>query len=1150
MQIISMNTDGLFYKCDSPEESERVRKAIEEFAAEIQCPIEFTAIAEHRQEHINSYLQVIKNEDGSREVKGKGAWNPDPGINADHNAVICAKAMAEHMLNGTDIRAYIEEAAAEKRFLEFTKMQSSRASTIRVGGEPVGGMIRVYHSTIPEDELPPITIDPAGKSPEKRVARGCSYAPGLEWPDDLNVEWYVEETFRRMEQSSTEFNPENNRIARELEAMGMQVRGSGGGSARTKRSDKGPPANFAGCRDLEVFIGGSSGLIVIEDEQIDRSLNSFLMASRGYEIHRLDVLESYGINEKTLANANILSLPRRGWFLVKSDSYALSTSPAEPPISVDAEEDCADIESNDDFLDAMFGPDAEEALIVSYHDHARQDWTAGPRRYSRYGEYLDPRRSCYAAISVCEPENHGCDANGEPMLIFRRHKSKHRATYCIMLDDIGSKAKDPCEFGFPRPTVRLETSKNNFQYLYKLSEPITNRAVAQQLVDGIVAGVYQPGNGNEDGEWIRITDAGSGDIVRLFRLPFGSNLKHETPFPTVVHEMDFARTYSADEIFSWLGNGRTLDWDAKADVIDTSPGSQNADPDVLASHGLMLALAEEGLLKGREKDGWHEISCPWRHQHSDAADNGTKVLIRQDGTWWYYCHHGSCLSGADDREKRTAIDLYEMLTAKGYDVPHPTRPADPFANFDVSKISFVTDEAGTIAGAEEVAGVDMGFTVNDVDLINPPGICGDLCREMGKKAFRKLPEAYPLYALQLLSLVGKQHKTPYGARLNLLTLLIAPSAAGKETANSFLSSTAARIGRGEFVSNEPRSDKDIQRTVLDGRGDAVFVIDEAWKFFGATENKNSSNAITAQIEVLMQLMTGEYFFFSPLHKRNFAGELEAELKSVSRQLESEDLEAERRQVLEATRDKLNDKLKLLAAGIENPFVALAASSTPTGLDRVLSTKNIDKGLLGRGIVVRTSSQREKMNRGRSAAVNVRLDQRLVLIAAAPGRVIEMSDDAHRYLDGLIDHYDHYDRLNSDDVGAIYARAVQQIVKVASVLAVEDHLITVEHLRYGQALFERHVRDVGLLRGINELNDTPVDQVDVEELAQRIADVVLDLLDKAKGDMYISDIFNDSKRRIAPLRKSKAGRSIFDQVFDRLVSEGLVLVSGKKARAGK
>ena len=143
MQILSMNTDGLFYKCESPEESERVRKAITEFAAEIQCPIDFTKITEHRQEHINSYIQVIANEDGSREVKGKGAWNPDPGINADHNATVVAKAMSQHLLDGTDIREFIESAASEKRFLEFTSMQSSRASTIRVGGEPVGGMIRV-----------------------------------------------------------------------------------------------------------------------------------------------------------------------------------------------------------------------------------------------------------------------------------------------------------------------------------------------------------------------------------------------------------------------------------------------------------------------------------------------------------------------------------------------------------------------------------------------------------------------------------------------------------------------------------------------------------------------------------------------------------------------------------------------------------------------------------------------------------------------------------------------------------------------------------------------------------------------------------------------------------------------------------------------
>ena len=76
----------------------------------------------------------------------------------------------------------------------------------------------------------------------------------------------------------------------------------------------------------------------------------------------------------------------------------------------------------------MFGDDADEALIASGKAAPENmDYTAGPRRW-RSEDYLDPEAVNYAAISVCSPEDHGIDANGDRRLVYRRTKATHRAT--------------------------------------------------------------------------------------------------------------------------------------------------------------------------------------------------------------------------------------------------------------------------------------------------------------------------------------------------------------------------------------------------------------------------------------------------------------------------------------------------------------------------------------------------------------------------------------------------------------------------------------------------------------------------------------------------------------------------------------------------
>jgi hypothetical protein len=96
-----------------------------------------------------------------------------------------------------------------------------------------------------------------------------------------------------------------------------------------------------------------------------------------------------------------------------------------------------------------------------------------------------------------------------------RQKAKFSRLMCVVLDDI----KD-CDMA---PTWRIETSPNNFQIGFKLSEPVTDVEVATRLHKALgVAGII----GN---------DKNGNNPVRYVRLPVGSNTKNAGAFD---HRLD------------------------------------------------------------------------------------------------------------------------------------------------------------------------------------------------------------------------------------------------------------------------------------------------------------------------------------------------------------------------------------------------------------------------------------------------------------------------------------------------------------------------------------------------------------------------------------------------------------------------------------
>lgn len=108
----------------------------------------------------------------------------------------------------------------------------------------------------------------------------------------------------------------------------------------------------------------------------------------------------------------------------------------------------------------------------------------------------------------------------------------------LVCDDIGTKASPPPL----EPSYIIETSSGNFQWGYRLDEPVTDIGKANALIKALIKSGY--------------TDEGAGSIVRLVRTPSGTNLKKDGFKVRLVSPFeDLDKTYSYDVLLNMVLGG-------------------------------------------------------------------------------------------------------------------------------------------------------------------------------------------------------------------------------------------------------------------------------------------------------------------------------------------------------------------------------------------------------------------------------------------------------------------------------------------------------------------------------------------------------------------------------------------------------------------
>jgi len=216
-----------------------------------------------------------------------------------------------------------------------------------------------------------------------------------------------------------------------------------------------------------------------------------------------------------------------------------------------------------------------------------------------------------------------------------RRKAQFKAMYVVVADDVREKLLIELVEKLPLPTYKLLTSQNSEQWGWVLSEPITDRSIAENLLDGLVERGLAP-----DGK-----DPGMKGVTRYVRLPDGYNSKSNRlidgkPFKCQILQFEPERLVRYQDIAASF----------EIDVHVTRRDCRIDGASNIETHPIFEHLA----IKNTISPGRVDITCPWVDEHSNGQDDGTVVFTNTDGSIGFKCHHGHC-------ENRTGRDLLRHI---------------------------------------------------------------------------------------------------------------------------------------------------------------------------------------------------------------------------------------------------------------------------------------------------------------------------------------------------------------------------------------------------------------------------------------------------------------------------------------------------------
>lgn len=434
-----------------------------------------------------------------------------------------------------------------------------------------------------------------------------------------------------------------------------------------------------------------------------------------------------------------------------------------------------------------------------------------------------------------------------------------------------------------------------------------------------------------------------------------------------------------------------------------------------------------------------------------------------------------------------------------------------------------------------------------VDVNNPPGTTGRICDFIKATAHRRMDSLYPFAALHLMAAAGR-HRAGYGGvKLNLMTLGIGLSAAGKEHPQSVVKSLASKVGMSRDIYGDAGSFKELVMNLIDGHGSSVYVIDEIHSFFGAMRSANAATYESKiEKEVLVMSATNLYTFRG-MEKRQVAKLNSEELGRIEKKIVSAEGDDEKLAKLKGLAAKYQEKCQFIEHGWPDPYFALMGHSVPARLDGLVSTSDIDGGLIGRSIIARCPEYREKLQEVRLDAIDKAFQEQGCVIALQDVKrrtgALQATKEAVAMFAEIVRYYDSEPMRNDPLLGAIYSRVPEQIYKVASIVALDGNEIAAEHVRYAYALLRSSVADVKYLL-LQNMAEAGGSERTILEHARQVV-----LKECAGAGQAASKIKQRLQRLKAFQAMNKTGKDHAQDLLNRMVTneEIYLYAEGRKRR---
>lgn len=452
-------------------------------------------------------------------------------------------------------------------------------------------------------------------------------------------------------------------------------------------------------------------------------------------------------------------------------------------------------------------------------------------------------------------------------------------------------------------------------------------------------------------------------------------------------------------------------------------------------------------------------------------------------------------------------------------------------------------------------GID--FTGMDID--TPPGLAGRIVEYIREGANRQLSGgAYSAMALQCMAMAGAGLPGLGGTKLSLITLTLGMSAAGKEWPQRVVKNLLD--AHGKTVYGDIRSDKDVIRSAIYDNGHCFYVVDEAQKILssnsGSQQNKHMSNVIST----LMELSTTSCYKLSQLHRDEFLSHIETARARVEKVIEAkreaiahmnQDHEEGRIKKAQLEIEQLERKLadhdkRAITArdGVRNPSLHLLAYSTPQKLAAIVDEDSIESGFLGRALIndcgIERAPQRLTIADLKKAPAGGQ-DMQFEMLKAQIGLICQLADDeskhsvdsefngspfryditpdAERDMCAILQHYDQHHYRNHPRVGAIYARLVERVMSLSSIMALGNYgcdgaRIESSYVRYALMLVLQSLEHLTSNLKINEGATEETVEAKLEAVQAAILKMIN--IDRRKDDQdgwrYVSVIKAQMKRR--------------------------------------